>query len=38
MQTLTRTNMLGSEDYDHMTTIGENMIRMKLPYLLSTYL
>jgi len=35
MQTLTRMNMVQIEDYYHMTTLNENVNRMKLIHLLS---
>ena len=38
MQTLTETHMIIVKDYDHMTTIYENLNQMKLTHLLLIYL
>ena len=37
MQTLTRTDLVAIEDYDHMTIMDENMKWMKLTHLLSVF-
>ena len=37
MQTLTTTHLVVNKDYDHMTTMDENVNWMKLTHLLSIY-